>query len=183
MRAAASRPTATADRPAVAPAADLSPDLETRLADDDHQSVKLWLRLLTCANRVTAEVRRRLRAEFDTTLPRFDLLAQLERAPAGLTMSELSQRLMVTGGNVTGVVGPLESEGLVVRQIDARDRRSYRVRLTPAGRRAFGRMARVHEGWVIELFEGLSADDKTRLYHLLATLKGHLAGALPEEAR
>ena len=87
-------------------------------------------------------VRSRLRQEFDTTLPRFDLLAQLERTPDGLTMRELSQRLMVTGGNVTGITDQLEAEGLVVREAHPSDRRSFTVKLTASGRRQFDRARR-----------------------------------------
>ena len=107
-------------------------DAETRVHDDHHVSVRLWLRMLSCTNRIESVVRQNLQANFQTTLPRFDLMAQLERARQGLKMSELSQRLMVTGGNVTGITDGLEKEGLVVREVDAADRRVFRV--TPHGR-------------------------------------------------
>jgi DNA-binding MarR family transcriptional regulator len=152
-----------------------SADSESRVIDDHHQALKLWLRLLACTTRIEGVVRNRLRSEFATTLPRFDLLAQLEREPDGLTMGELSQRLMVTGGNVTGITDQLESEGLVKRAPHPSDRRAFAVQLTPAGRRQFRRMASVHEQWVVELFAGWSADEKGRVYDLLATLKRHLA--------
>jgi DNA-binding MarR family transcriptional regulator len=150
-------------------------DLESRVINDHHQALKLWLRLLACTTRVEGVVRNRLRSEFATTLPRFDLLAQLEREPDGLTMGELSQRLMVTGGNVTGVTDQLEAEGLVKRSPHPSDRRAFAVQLTPAGRRQFRRMASVHEQWVIELFAGWDADEKNQVYALLAGLKRHLA--------
>lgn len=150
------------------------PDLETRLAEDHHQAIKLWLRLLTCTNLISSEIRTRLRENFDTTLPRFDLLAQLERHPEGLRMGELSRRMMVTTGNVTGITDQLEAEGLVHRQVDPQDRRSITVKLTPKGQQVFAEMARVHEGWVIELFSALSAAEKERLYLLLGKLKSHL---------
>ena len=153
-----------------------SNDLESRIVDDHHQALKLWLRLLACTTRVEGVVRNRLRSEFATTLPRFDLLAQLEREPGGLTMGELSQRLMVTGGNVTGVTDQLEAEGLVKREAHPSDRRAFSVQLTPAGRRQFRRMASVHEQWVIELFAGWNADEKAQVYSLLAGLKRHLGG-------
>ena len=151
-------------------------DLESRVIDDHHQAIKLWLRMLACTMRVETAVRNRLRSEFATTLPRFDLLAQLEREPAGLTMGELSQRLMVTGGNVTGVTDQLEAEGLVKCSPRPNDRRAFTVQLTPAGKRQFRRMAAVHEQWVIELFAGWNADQKSQVYDLLAGLKKHLGG-------
>jgi len=152
----------------------MSIDLETRVVADDHQALKLWLRLLSCTTRVEAQVRNRLRTEFATTLPRFDLLAQLERYPDGLSMRELSQRLMVTGGNVTGITDQLEAEGLVQRETHRSDRRSFTVRLTPAGKRSFRKMAQTHEQWVVELFEGWSSTEKTQVYTLLAKLKQSL---------
>jgi DNA-binding MarR family transcriptional regulator len=149
-------------------------DLESRVIDDHHQAIKLWLRMLACTTRIESVVRNRLRGEFATTLPRFDLLSQLEREPDGLTMGELSQRLMVTGGNVTGVTDQLEAEGLVRRTPHPHDRRAFAVQLTPAGKRQFRRMASVHEQWVIELFAGWSAQEKSQVYALLAGLKKHL---------
>ena len=158
----------------------MSIDLETRVVADDHQALKLWLRLLSCTTRVETQVRNRLRTEFATTLPRFDLLAQLERYPDGLSMRELSQRLMVTGGNVTGITDQLEAEGLVQRETHPSDRRSFTVRLTPAGRRAFRKMAQTHEQWVVELFGGLSLDEKSRTHQRLGKLKQHLLDSLKD---
>jgi DNA-binding MarR family transcriptional regulator len=151
-------------------------DLETRLTRDHHQSLRLWLRMLSCTVRIEDEIRGRLRAEFGITLPRFDLMAQLERHPDGLRMGELSKRMMVTGGNITGITDQLEQEKLVVRMPDANDRRAFSVKLTAAGRRSFARMARVHEEWISELLGGLSNDDKARLTDLLSRLKRHLNG-------
>ena len=149
-------------------------DLEMSTGIDSHMSLRLWLRLLTTTNLVQAELRRRLRAEFDTTLPRFDFMAQLERHPEGLKMSEISRRLMVTGGNVTGLTDQLEKEGFVARDVDPNDRRAFTVSLTPAGRALFDKMARAHEDWVIELFGGLSIDDKAKMHQRLGKLKEHL---------
>ena len=150
-------------------------DAETRIRDDHHLSVRLWLRMLSCTNRIENIVRQSLQANFATTLPRFDLMAQLERAPHGLKMSELSQRMMVTGGNVTGITDGLEKEGLVVREVDPTDRRVYRVRLTAEGQRQFRRMAGEHEQWVIALFGGMSTREKGQLVELLGELKRHVS--------
>ncbi|ARP87991.1 MarR family winged helix-turn-helix transcriptional regulator [Bordetella genomosp. 9] len=148
-----------------------TPDLESRAAPDDHHALRLWLRLLTCANLVEAEIRSRLRAEFDTTLPRFDLMAQLQRAPKGMKMGELSRHMMVTNGNITGITDQLEKEGLVVRTKLASDRRSSLIRLTPQGRKVFARMARAHETWVKELFSGLPENSRNALFQTLGELK------------
>jgi DNA-binding MarR family transcriptional regulator len=149
-------------------------DAETRIHDDHHLSVRLWLRMLACTNRIENFVRQNLQTKFETTLPRFDLMAQLERAPQGLKMSELSQRMMVTGGNVTGITDGLEKEGLVIREVDAADRRVFRVKLSAEGQRQFRRMAVEHEQWVIELFEGMSVKRKNQLVELLGDLKRHI---------
>jgi DNA-binding MarR family transcriptional regulator len=150
-------------------------DVETRVHDDHHLSLRLWLRLLSCTNRIETLVRQRMQASFQTTLPRFDLMAQLERAHQGLKMSELSQRMMVTGGNITGITDGLEKEGLVVREVDSNDRRVYRVRLTSEGERQFRRMAAEHEQWIIELFDGLGSRPKEELTGLLGKLKEGLS--------
>ena len=152
------------------------PDSETRLTEEDHHALKLWLRMLACTNVIEAEVRQRLKKEFAITLPRFDLMAQLQRSPDGLAMGELSRRMMVTGGNVTGIATALESEGLIVREPDPKDRRVYRVRLSASGRRSFARMAKAHESWIIELYSGLSDEDQHHLSELLGRLKQHASG-------
>jgi|SRR6185369_12500561 len=146
------------------------PDRESAARADDHRALRLWLRLLTCSQLIERHVRSRLRSRFATTLPRFDLMSQLERYPAGLKMNELSRRLMVTGGNVTGIVDQLVREGLVERSADS-DRRAFRVRLTRAGERIFGEMARAHEQWIVELLAGLSRREHAELFKLLARLK------------
>jgi len=146
-------------------------DRETRATVDDHRALRLWLRLLTCSQLIEREVRRRLRERFATTLPRFDLLSQLERNPRGLKMGELSRLLMVTGGNVTGIVDQLVKEGLVERADDAADRRAWRVRLTRSGEKAFAEMAREHEAWVAGLLAGLTRKESDALMQLLARLK------------
>ena len=146
-------------------------DVETRAGPDDHQSLRLWLRLLACTNLIETRVRQELKGRYGTTLPRFDLMAQLDRAADGLKMGELSQRMMVTGGNVTGITDMLEKEQLVLREPDAADRRAFRVRLTREGRRQFRRMAAEHERWVIELLGGLSARQRDQLVELLGVVK------------
>jgi DNA-binding MarR family transcriptional regulator len=146
-------------------------DRESALVSDDKLELKLWLRLLTCANLIEGEVRARLRAAFATTLPRFDLLAQLDRAPGGLTMGELSSRLMVSNGNVTGLTEALWREGMVSRAPEPADRRSLRIRLTADGKRIFDGMTPVHEQWIDAMMAGLSRAEMARLLELLGKLK------------
>lgn len=139
------------------------------------QALRLWLRLLTCTQLIETRLRGELRERFGTTLPRFDLMAQLERAPEGLKMNELSRRMMVTGGNVTGITDQLVQEDLVERLQVPGDRRAYRVRLTPRGREQFARMALAHEGWVVDAFAGLSTREMATLHRLLGKAKQHTA--------
>jgi DNA-binding MarR family transcriptional regulator len=149
--------------------------LEARAAPDDHLSVKVWLRLLACSAQIEQELRQRLRVRFGTTLARFDYLAQLERRPEGLRMNALSRYLMVTSGNTTALTDQLVKDGLVVRESHPDDRRSYRVTLTPRGRRQFAVMAAEHEQWLTELFEGFGVANKETLYQQLGRLRAHLA--------
>jgi DNA-binding MarR family transcriptional regulator len=140
---------------------------------DDHSSLRIWLRLLTCTQLIERRVRSGLREQFATTLPRFDLMAQLERHPEGLKMGELSRLLMVTGGNITAIVDQLEKEGQVERLDEPEDRRSWLIRLTSAGRKGFADMARAHEDWVVELLSGLTKREQDELLKLLAKVKSH----------
>jgi len=147
------------------------PDRESAARADDHRALRLWLRLLTCSQLIERHVRSRLRSRFATTLPRFDLMSQLERYPAGLKMNELSRRLMVTGGNVTGITDQLVAEGLVERRPIAGDRRAHAVRLTAKGKRAFDTMAAAHEEWVIAMLADVPPRDRDRLHALLGRVK------------
>lgn len=146
---------------------------EARAQAGDHGALKLWLRLLACSTQIEQEVRGRLRQRFGTTLPRFDYLAQLERFPDGLRMSALSRYLMVSGGNVTALTDQLEAEGLVERVADPEDRRSWMLRLTPAGRASFETMAAEHEAWLRDLLGGFGP--ASQLHELLGQLRLHLA--------
>ena len=149
-------------------------DAETRAAErpTDHQDeLRLWLRLLTCTTLLEGEIRTRLRARFDVTLPRFDLMAQLDKVTDGMTLGELSRRMMVSNGNITGLVERLAEQGLVERLPHPTDRRAAFVRLTARGRGSFAAMAEEHAGWIADLFEGLSAPDIRQLMGLLGRMK------------
>ncbi|HVF64341.1 MAG TPA: MarR family transcriptional regulator [Casimicrobiaceae bacterium] len=158
-----------------------TPDPETRLDDDHDDALRLWLRLYTCTALVERQIKARLRSQFATTLPRFDLMAQLERAPRGLKMNELSQRLMVTGGNVTGLTDQLVAEGYVERHRVPGDRRAHAVRLTVAGRKAFRAMAQAHERWIVDLLSGVPAAERERLHASLGRLKRGVARRVEED--
>jgi DNA-binding MarR family transcriptional regulator len=156
-------------------------DAETKVTERPHDhedDLRLWLRLFTCKQVIESEVRRRLRDSFAVTLPRFDLLAQLDRAPKGMTLGELSQRMMVTNGNVTGLVDRLVEQGLIDRRPSPKDRRAQIVSLTAEGRRSFRAMARANGDWVAEMFADLTADDIATLLRLLAKTKASVRKAI-----
>jgi DNA-binding MarR family transcriptional regulator len=132
------------------------------------QRLRLWLRLLRATRFVEGELRERLRRDFDATLPRFDVLAALYRVENGMTMTELSRFLMVSNGNVTGIVDRLVQEGLIVRIPDKNDRRATFVRLTPKGLTAFTEMAEAHEGWVDGMLSEITAEEASQLIGLLS---------------
>jgi len=158
-----------------------------RANPSDHRSeLRLWLRLLTCANLIEAEIRKRLREQFDTTLPRFDLMAQLYRADEGILLGELSQRMMVSNGNVTGLVERLVQEGLIERQVAENDRRAARVRMTGRGRTVFSKMAEAHGDWIAELLGEVDENEQEQLWERLGRLKMSVRsakGAAPDRRK
>jgi DNA-binding MarR family transcriptional regulator len=166
---------------------DLTPltlDAETALAHappGHKDELRLWLRLLTLATLIEGEIRTRLRRDFDTTLPRFDLMAALDRAGAGMTLGEISKRMMVSNGNVTGLAARLEAEGLVERRVRPGDRRAQLLRLTPRGRREFARQSAAHESWIAELLGGLRESERDALFRLLGATKLSVRAALTPE--
>lgn len=136
-----------------------------------HENLRFWLRLLTCTMLIETKVRAQLERHFSVTLPQFDLMAQLDRAPAGLTMSALSERLMVSNGNVTGIVSRLVAERLVDRQTSKADRRAFVVRLSRKGQLLFREMAKRHEAWINQLFAEIPESDVEIMMQLLARTK------------
>jgi DNA-binding MarR family transcriptional regulator len=148
-------------------------DLEARAHSNHPEALRLWLRMLTCTQLIEKQVRSGLREEFNTTLPRFDLLSQLERTPQGMKMTELSRRMMVTSGNITPVTDQLVREGLIERISLPDDRRAWLIRLTLQGRAQFKKMAKRHEAWIVQAFETLSSQEVNNLHALLGRVKQH----------
>lgn len=131
------------------------------------QRLRLWIRLLRSTRAVEVELRERLRKKFAVTLPQFDVMAALARKEGGMSMTELSRMLMVSNGNVTGIIDRLAAEKLVLRQAPANDRRSYIVRLTPKGAAQFAAMAKAHEAWVDDLLSDVGGPDADALIQQL----------------
>jgi DNA-binding MarR family transcriptional regulator len=146
------------------------------ISKDSKERLRLWIRLLRASRTIEAELRERLRQEFDTTLPRFDVMAALYRAPEGMLMSGLSRFLLVSNGNVTGIVDRLVSEGLVTRARRNGDRRTSMVRLTEAGVAQFRAMAAAHETWIGELLGGVSEADTRLLSGMLTSFRSNWEG-------
>lgn len=155
---------------------DLIEDRQDEVSSDIQLDLRTWLKLLTCTTLISAELRRQLREQFDFTLPRFDMLAQLDREPGGLVLTELSKRLMVSPGNVTPIMNRLVEEGYITRATSSLDRRVQIVCLTADGRRKFRRMAKKHGQWVNAMMSGLALEERRALSGLLDDLKANLRG-------
>jgi DNA-binding MarR family transcriptional regulator len=140
------------------------------------QKLRLWLGLLGASRAIEVQLRARLREEFATTLPKFDVMAALARKGAGVTMTELSRLLMVSNGNVTGIIDRLAAEGIVMRLAHQGDRRTTFVRLTAKGRQHFAAMAKAHEAWIAELLAGVGREDTDTLVGLLGALRAPVHG-------
>lgn len=149
-------------------------DFETRATLSDHQDLRLWLRMMAIHKLINNEARRRLRESFKMSLSRFDLMAQLDAHKNGLRMGEISNRLMVTTGNITGLTDELEADGLVERVPDPRSRRALLVRLTPKGRKLFRAAAKTNERWISEFFSVLSTKDKRLMFDLFGIQKAFI---------
>ena len=150
-------------------------------APDGKRSLRLWLRLLTCTTTIEQTISQRLRDEFGSTLPRFDMLSALDRAgEAGLTLGEVSRMLMVSNGNVTGLAQRLKADGQIER-LPGADRRVQRVRLTADGRTRFAAMAAAHERWIEGLLADLTGSEADDLIRLLEQTRRSLRSAIHEE--
>jgi len=140
------------------------------------ERLRLWIRLLRATHVIEGELRERLKRDFGSTLPRFDVMAALYREPAGMLMSDLSRFLLVSNGNVTGIVDRLVADGFVVRAKRDGDRRTSIVRLTEAGVAFFERMARSHEGWIAELLGNVGDEEARALSGMLRSFRSNWEG-------
>jgi len=147
----------------------------------ERTSIRLWLRLLSCTTVMEKRIRRRFVDRYDVTLPRFDVMAALDREPDGMTMGALSRKLLVSSGNVTGVVQALLRDGYVGMAASPTDGRASIVRLTAEGRDYFAGLAEAHHEWVETMLAGMSRADREALYELLGLLKRSLAADAGEE--
>ena len=141
--------------------------LEKNEEPDTKARLRLWLRLLKLSSGIEGELRKRLRDDHGTTLPRFDVMAALYRYPDGLKMSDLSGHLRVSNGNVTGILDRLTEEGLALRVAIPGDRRAHLACLTPKGRAVFADLAEFHENWINDLLQGLSMEEAETVSALL----------------
>ena len=160
-------------------------DAETVVTDadlDHKRELRAWLRLFTCTTLIENSIRSRLREQFSFTLPRFDLLAQLDRSEDGLVLGEVSKRLMVSAGNITPITEKLIENGYITRRPSEVDRRIQIISMTQAGRAAFRVMAEEHGKWIADLFSDLSEDELDVLMGALAKLKGSVKSKLDVEA-
>ncbi|MFQ5914605.1 MAG: MarR family winged helix-turn-helix transcriptional regulator [Nitrospinota bacterium] len=158
-------------------------DHESSTTQGDLLQLRVWLRLLTCTTMIGRQIRGRLRQGFATTLSRYDALAQLERAPDGLTMGQLSRRMMVSNGNVTGVVDCLVEEGFAERVAVPGDRRASFVRMTQRGREEFNKITPVHHSWIREMFHDMDRGDLDRLLNILGDLKSSILNSLEKQSK
>lgn len=147
----------------------------------EQMDVRVWLRMLSCSTTIEKRLRRRFADRFGTTLPRFDVLAALERATDGTTMSELSRSLLVSNGNLTAIVKHLERDGLIVSRSSPEDKRSQIVALTDKGRDHFAELAEFHHEWIRTMFSGMRKDDLQQIFSLLSILKSSLAAEINSE--
>lgn len=151
--------------------------------ETQREAVRLWLRLLSCTMVIEKRIKRGLVEQFNTTLPRFDVLAALDRTEAGLSMSALGRALLVSNGNITGLVQTLVRDGDVTIAAAPGDRRTAIVSITPEGRARFKAMAAAHHDWIADMFEGLSPDEREALMGQLDRLKRSIALAVDRDER
>lgn len=156
----------------------MNTNLETRLDDASSKDLRLAVRLTTLNNLIQNELRNRLRLHFDMTAPRYDLLAQLASAPQGLKMGELSERLMVSNGNITAITTQLEKAGLISRTTNRHDRRSAFIKMTAKGKKLFNKVEIAYNQWIEELLAKLPESSKADLYEQLEESKQAVASAL-----
>ncbi|MEE8296041.1 MAG: MarR family transcriptional regulator [Sphingomonadales bacterium] len=138
---------------------------------NNREALRLWLHLITLTTVVEKKIRRNLKTKFETTLPRFDIMATLDRSGQKMTMGDLTSRLLVSKGNVTGVVASLVKQGLLKRERDKSDKRTHYLSLTNKGKREFSEQAKAHQGWINDYFSGQEMSELSAMVAQLSKLK------------
>ena len=134
--------------------------------------IRTWLRLVKAVLPMEREVNRMFQHEFGQSLPRFDVLSQLERSrPGGHAVGVLADLLIASAGNITRLISRMEDEGLVHRTMADGDRRRQIVVITNKGLDLYRTMEDRHTRWCVERMAGLSADEKADLQRLLIKLR------------
>lgn len=142
---------------------------------EDELRLRAWVQL----TRTFLNMQRRLMmllAQAEVTLPQFDVLATL-RFSEGVTQQELAERLLVTKGNICGILDRLEEIAWVERRRDVKDRRANRLHLTPIGRRQIDALLPQHDRMVITTLKPMPSQDVARLRHLLEAWEHATEGA------
>lgn len=148
-------------------------------APDRHgDEARLWLQLMTCSSLIETEIRRRLRARFDITPARFDLLAQLAQSKTSMALSDVSKQMMVSQSNITSLTNHLIRSGHIRRTTSPTDRRVQIITLTALGRSAFRKMAAQRTKWVAELFANIPAKNRATLTTNLAVIQQSVANVI-----
>jgi DNA-binding MarR family transcriptional regulator len=136
--------------------------------DTGFAEVMLWIRLATTFNVVYHEIKHQIGKD-RITVPQFDIITCLGRT-RGLPLSELAERLLISGGNVTGIIDRLERDGYVYRKRDDRDRRVVKALLTEKGYEHYKTFLPRYKDIVANINKGLAPQERKELQRLLKKL-------------
>jgi DNA-binding MarR family transcriptional regulator len=149
---------------------DTLPSARAKESLEKKPAVGLWVRLAKCYALVLREVRD-APGNSALTLAQFDVLAQLLRHPEGMTPGDLSEALLVTAGNITGLVDRLEAQDLVTKRTAKDDARVRIVRLTARGKRLAVREVARHERLLSRVFSDLRVDEQLEISETLDRMR------------
>ena len=128
---------------------------------------RTWLSLVRCFSSIERVLMQHFADEYNSSLPRYDVLTALALSPGGLTMGELASMLMVTKGNITGVVRRLKTDGLVRKVTSKVDRRVQSVTISAKGKRLWDKMHADYDRIISEILSGQSNKDLRALARFL----------------
>lgn len=134
---------------------------------------RIWLSVLSIESNIFSKLNGALSAQFGISVAKFEFLAQIERYPDGISLSQISANLKVTSGNVSGLVRRLLADGLITKTMSLEDRRSFIAKFTPEGKELFDKANILHAETLAHCFAEVPLSE---LEAALATLRSLSSG-------
>ena len=128
-------------------------------AETEERWTPAWIALVRTHARLWDQVEAQMRQDSGLTMPRYDVLMQLDMAGGRLGLTELASTVVLSPSGLSKLLDRMEASELLRREADPRDARSTFARITPRGRSLVKKARQSHHAWLQRAF-GDALDDR-----------------------